>query len=365
MSTRTWWLAVVIGVWIVGGCERKEENRSVPSAVPTAASTPAAVEGPADAVSEAAPTPAEESPFQPADAKDDPAFSSLFPGSDRIGGWIKTAPVIGGDARRLPAMLPNYAQVLMPFPVQSVAMAKYERMHGGKAQSVTVYLVRAATADDAYGMLSVSCPGLDQIRAGEIRRQERPEKVFAAKGPYFGIFSGQTAGEDKQGLVEGLELLAGKVLFEFSERSEPPKIVQYLQNEQLPAASVLFIRSLESLRGPAGREMMAAIGMTNTKGLNKILRLGPTVDFAVAVFTNKDWPGPDVIWLAKYPSRESATAAARDYRGFLNRSKWTDMLVSNTLIKGPRGRFLLGTWTMETESLTSPHLMNQIQAYLP
>ncbi|MFA5863827.1 MAG: hypothetical protein WC975_03980 [Phycisphaerae bacterium] len=357
MLTKEWILAVAVCALIVSGCGKSDEQKKTP-VVPSAAA-PVTAE-PENTTSESV------SPLKPMDEKDDPRFALLFPDSDKVGGWIKTSAVAGGDIQKnLSEYLPRLAGVLSPFPAETIATVKYERIYQDKIESVTIYLIHAATGDDAYGMMSVCVPGADKHKPGEVRRQEKPDEIYAVKGPYFGIFTGQTRGEDRQHMIDGLELLTGKVLFELSDRAEPPRVVQSLQTEQLPAGTTLFMRSLESIKGPAGKEVIDSISLNNVEKLNKLLRLGPKVDFAVTVYTNKDWIGPDVIWLAEYPTREQALEVAKQYRKVLKKAKSSDKLDSNTLLKGPRGRFLLGTWTMDVESATNPHLMNQIQAYLP
>jgi hypothetical protein len=365
MCSKRWMWVIVVGWLVIGGCEKKEEAK-VPTTGPV--SPAAAVEEPrvtsTPEIKETRGLP--ESALRAVDDKDDPKYALLFPGSEKIGGWIKTVPVTGGAfQKKLSDFLPQLDTVLAPFAGESISTVTYERMVAGKVETVKVYLIRAATGDDAYGMMSVSCPGADVLGRGEVRRSEKPEEIFVAKGPYFGIFSGKTAGEDMKSLAEGVELLAGKVLFELPDHAEPPMIVQVFQTERLPSGTVLFLRNLQGLKGPAGKSILEAIGATDVERLNKLLKLGPKVEFAVAAFTNKDWPGPDVIWIAKYPTREQAIEVGRQYHKALNRVKSADKLDSNTLLKGPSGRFLLGTWTMETESATQPHLMNLVQSFLP
>ncbi len=367
MWSKRWILVVVIGSMVIGGCEKKEEGKApiIPSSG-TVTPTGKAEESVVTSTPQIKETKGlEESVLRAVDDKDDPKFALLFPGSEKTDRWVKTSPVAGGEfQKKLSDYLPDLDTILAPFAGESIATATYERMTDGKKETVKIFLIHAATSDDAYGMMSVSCPGPDSYRRGEVRRQAKPDEIFVAKGPYFGIFTGKTTGADTKDLVEGLEMLTGKVLFELSNHAELPMIVQVLQTEKLPAGTVLFIRNLQSLKGPAGKDILAAIGSEDVERLNKILKLGPKVDFAVAAFTNKDWPGPDIVWIAKYPTREQALEVSHRYRKVLDNPK-AGKLDNNTLLKGPLVRFLLGTWTMETESLTQPHLMNLIQSFLP
>jgi len=356
-------LRVVLIAIVIGGCGKKEEQSAPVTPTTSKSVTATPTETPAAPTVASEPEKGTETSIQlkPADDNDDPQFALLFPTSDNVGGWVKTEAVKGGTIKHLQEYLPDLTEVLSPYLAETVCSVKYERVHQGAAESVRVVLIRAATSDDAYGMMSVSAPGADQFKAGEVRRQPGPGDIYIAKGPYFGIFKGQ--GDDKQHLGEGLELLTGKVMMELADHAELPMVIQVLQTEQLPVGTTMFVRDLRSLKGPAGKAILDAIGLQDVEAMNKLLRLGPKVDFAVATYTSNDWPGPDVIWLVKYPGREQSLAVAKQYRMILNKAKSSDRLESNTLLKGPNGRFLLGTWTLEAESLA--HLMNRIQTYLP
>jgi hypothetical protein len=140
-------------------------------------------------------------------------------------------------------------------------------------------------------------------------------------------------------------------------------VVQVFQTEKMPAATTLFMHDLTALEGPAGKEIMNVVGKENIGRLNKLLSLGSEIEVGVAVYTSSDWLGPDVIWLVKYPDREKALEVHNHYRDVTRKAPASDRLLYNTFFKAPRGRFLLGTWTAESESLA--HLTNEVEKYLP
>ncbi len=339
-------LVLFLCVTIISGCGREEpKKKKIPASTVPAKK---AVTAPK---------------LTPSDSKDDPNFALLFPESNKVGGWIKTTPVAGGGKDKLADILPDLAEIFKPFGIENVSSAGYQRMYRLKVESAKVVIIRAKTSDDAYGLLSVSCPSADMVKFGETTRQIKPNKIFAVKGAYFAIFQADGKG-DKKHLAKGLDLLAGKVMFEIADQGGTPMVVEILQTEDLPRAMTLFLRNISSMAGPAGNEILQAIGLKNPEAMNRLLELGPDVDFAVAAYKNDEkWIGPDVIWVAKYPSADKAMRVYRKYWDILKKASPESKLNNNTMIKAPRGRFLYGCWTMEAESLA--HLMGKVRKNLP
>jgi hypothetical protein len=299
----------------------------------------------------------------PADAQDDARYAPLFPKSNKVDGWIKTFAVRGGDRSLIGDYLPKLEPILSPYAVDSIATVQYQRVYEDNVETVKIVLIRAASRSDAYGMMSVSCPGSDIFSTGEIRRQVQPGQICMVKGNYFGIFAGSTEARGQSHLTEGMDRLVGKVAFEIPERAEVPMVVQVFQTEQLPPATILFLRNLSSLEGPAGRNIVELVGMTDLERLNSLLQLGEKVDFSVALFENNQWLSPNVVWLAKYPTREKAMEVYNNYRNMLKKASKDDRFLRNTFFKAPRGRYFLGVWTMDTESMA--RLTNKIEKNLP
>jgi hypothetical protein len=367
----------MIAVAIVGCKKEEEKNKPAPMApvqrtVPTV-SEPTETQSPIAPAQSKTPAfkpemrvvPREIPALVPADSQDDARYASLFPASDKVDGWVKTFAVRGGDRSLIGDYLPKLEPIFSPYAVSSIATVQYQRIYEGTIETVKVVLVHAASRDDAYGMMSVACPGADILSAGEIRRQVRPSQVCIVKGTYFGIFAASIDGEgsNQAHLVEGLDRLIGKVMFEIPERAQTPMVIQVFQAEQLPAATTLFLRNLSSLEGPAGRNLIDLVGLTDLERMNSLLQLGPNTDFGVAIYENEQWLGPNVIWLAKYPTHEKAMEVYNKYRDLLKHATKDDQFLRNTFFKAPRGRFFLGVWTTETESLA--RLTNKIEQYLP
>jgi len=345
------YLFVIVAVCCLvamNGCRKSEEPKVPTTTQPGSTRT---VEAP---VTTEPPLSGSGGSLSPADDKDDPQFGLLFPASRKAGDWVKTEPVRGDPFKALAEFLPNLAEYLAPFAGEVIATATYQRTAQGKIETAKVHIIRAKNADDAYGMMSVSSPGADVYRGGQVWRRPAAGQIRVAKGTYFGLFDGP---------ADGLDVLAEKMFFELADQAEVPMVVQLLQTERLPVKTTVFVRNLKSLQGPAGQDILKAVGLETFDKMNKLLRLGPNVDLAIALYTDPDWLGADVVWLAQYPTNNQALEVARRYRQVLNKPRLTDPLDRNTLLKGPLKRFLLGTWTMETESMA--HLMNQIQGSLP
>jgi len=129
----------------------------------------------------------------------------------------------------------------------------------------------------------------------------------------------------------------------------------------MPPAETYFLRDLTSL--DHRQELLAYLDLRDTRKMNHLLQLGPNVKFALAAFTIENWTGPDVIWIAQYPSREQALAVYNAYRQVLREAPPERKLPGNTMLMAPQGSYLLGCWTLEAESLV--HLMPEIRKHLP
>jgi len=369
------WLGViVVGMVLFSGCGREEEpKKKAPTGVGPEPQAPSKV------VTGELPTKTPK--LTSADDRDDPQYSLMFPASEKVEDWIKTEPVQGADGKDIGKFLPELASVLKPFRPELVAATTYQRFHDNLLETIRACLVRAPSTEDAYGMLTVSCPGKDLSKIGDLWRRARPDEAYVIRGSYFGIFTCEFSkaatrkptAADRQHLIKGLERLAGKTMFDLPGRGGQPTLVKMFQTEKMPAAQTFFLRDLASLDGPAGSELVDQIGLNEPARMNSLLKLGPEVQFALAAFEVKDWPGHDVVWLAKYPSPEQALKVYQDYREVLRKAapdpdgiRTSMTLAENTMLKPPRGKFLLGCWTVEAEPLTSPpFLMLRIHQALP
>ncbi len=301
----------------------------------------------------------------PMDDKDDVRFALFFPESNKVANWVKTIPVVGGEGKDAKKFIPTLVDILNPFGIESIATCQYKRIYNGKTEEANVCLIRARSSQDAYGMMSVCCPGSDRVEIGDGNRILGFNQLFVIKGPYLIILKGATTSTNIEHLTDGMRLLAGKITFELSGPGGIPTLAQLLQVESLPEGNIIFLRDLISLKGPAGKGVIDELKLTDEymKKLDELLELGSDVEFVIGSFESENWVGKDIIWLAKYPTKEQALKVYTKYRKVLRESEGKDEFMDNTLLKAPRGRILLGCWNMEAESLA--HLINKVQEHLP
>jgi hypothetical protein len=152
--------------------------------------------------------------------------------------------------------------------------------------------------------------------------------------------------------------LAEVILEKIPGSGRMPEVVQLLQTELLPQPrTVLFLRNFKTLGGVAGRELLKITGIDKPDVYNRPLKMSSTVDFALAIYEDSKWPGPNVVWVAKYPSIVQALQAHRRYSSIISKSS-AGKAERNMTVIAPHGKFLVGSWTMESESVG--HLINKV-----
>ena len=283
-------------------------------------------------------------PLQSADEQDNPEYKRLFPASEKASGWTKTEPVRGGPAGQLNEYLPKLVAALSPYKPKTVATATYKRFYDERLATAHAYLVQASNTDDAYGMLSVICPGQDDSKIGDVYRQAG-DQICVARGDYLGLFEGDSTDPDD------LISLAAKTMFALPGRGGAPDVVKLLQGDPLPAGRVFFLRDLSSMAGPAGKGLLGDVGLRSAEGMTQLLELGPSVAFALAAFPVKNWSGSDMVWIAKYPSAEHAHTVYLKYKSVLSEASPESKLHESTVLQQPKGPYLVGCWTAEADSL--------------
>jgi hypothetical protein len=69
----------------------------------------------------------------------------------------------------------------------------------------------------------------------------------------------------------------------------------------------------------------------------------------IAAYRVRGAARPNLVWVVRYDSPDEARKAYDRYQGFLEKA--TDRQSASTMVLKPSGRYLLGTWTAEEESL--------------
>ncbi len=323
------------------------------------------------------PQPADQQParaeLKPTDDQDQTQFALLFLQSDKIGGWIKTSPVTGGPADKLKNCPGIPADLLSSFGIEFCATAVYERFGDGHKQRLDVTLIRAQTTDDAYGILTVLCPGEDTGRLGDVCRSTEPTQLHVVKGNFYVQFRGSIvdrpdtkAVADLPSMDKDIELFAGKMIFKLLGRGGPPLTVQVLMAQPQIPVQVFFVRSLSAMGGPAGEKLLDSIGLHNPAAMDRLLGLSHgQASLAIAAYKLPNWPEKNVVWLATYSNAKQAQDVYLKYAKVIGQRSEQSKLHMNTLLKPTDGKYLLGCWTAEPESLDQGRMLQKIYPRLP
>jgi hypothetical protein len=107
-----------------------------------------------------------------------------------------------------------------------------------------------------------------------------------------------------------------------------------------------------------------ALGLASSPDLaavNRLLGLGEGTLMCISAYDVPEGRQPNVVWLVRYPTEKAAANAHERYSTHLARADGPTWASTNLL--RPHGRFLIGTWTIEEESLQ--YMMPRIRQLLP
>lgn len=318
---RTVWLslAVAIPLLLAAACEQKKAEPPIPPPASAAEATPAAQPGNVRIEAGAA-----------ADADDDPRAPRVFPRSGQLHGWVKTAPVqlAEPDAQGFIRKPDSVSEV----KINSLAHCEYKHPEA----SVRAVLIETASPEDALSLLTlstdgrVSSPGPD----GSLRvRTENGDSrsVYCWQGMRFLDLSGKW--EDSK----AVDQLADRILFPF-EAADAPLLLRAMPPERLAESRLWVGRSARLLRSISDERLSRLDGSE----IDRLLGLDGKATFTVASVPLQDGAAPAIIWLAKYPSEATASAAFIGYQDALQAKKAD---AQNTRVLTPVGTNLLGSWT--------------------
>ena len=95
--------------------------------------------------------------------------------------------------------------------------------------------------------------------------------------------------------------------------------------------------------------------------VSRVLGLDGSAVMCIAAYDVPIARRSNVIWLVQYPDAESAKAAHGRYQQYLAGAAVRS--AQSTTMLEPRGRYLVGTWTAEEESLQ--YMMPRVAEMLP
>jgi hypothetical protein len=149
-----------------------------------------------------------------------------------------------------------------------------------------------------------------------------------------------------------LRVIAGRI-----PREDPPVLLEAMPRDHATAGCRWLVRHLGSLSP-------GALGMADPPDLakvNALLGLGTATLMCIASYEVPEARRPNVVWLVRYPTARRAEEAYERYARQLTRA--AGQAWESTSLMRPHGPFLIGTWTVEEESLQ--YMMPRIKQLLP
>jgi len=355
IGLRCVWLSLLLSA--VPACERGgPPPSSAPPPATKRAYPPARIEPPG-AVDDVGLAPG-------ADERDAPNAPAVLPRSHEFGGWVKHEPVrvVGPDALDSLVADETMRKAMNSYRLKSVAHCVYRYVPPKEAVPLLldVLWVEAFDADDAFGLFSVMAPpprGLnaDGSQTAERRLADGPLQLFGWQGV---VCVRMTAAEDddRATLAAAARILRARLLFAIP-RADPPELLRLLPRDRLLPEREWLVRKAVALQLPGAAELPAI----DPERLDALLGLDGRAWLAVAAYEVGPAEPPNYVWIVRYPDAASAEQAFERYQAELDQPE--DEVDRNTMLAGPRGRFVAGTWTADQESVQ--HLLPRLLPLLP
>ena len=295
------------------------------------------------------------------DRQDDPAAPRALPKTHELHGWIKTEPVQVFPPDRLAEALfaTDLADAFGTFRIRKAARCAY-RHDSTVAQ---VLLIEAESANDAFGVFSIMTPrsGVFHPADGTIRVVTRESGAVVATGWQGDIVAQircvvQSAAGEPALSAEQCEGLLVRILVN-GPSAEPPWLLRAILSEKGEMTKVWLVRRTAALTA-VGHPVLRQIdpGVMDAR-----LGLNGEVFLAVASVPVAKGERPNIIWLVRYETPADAQAAGQRYQQALQSARGA--LDANTITDEPKGRFLVGSWTADQESLQN--LLPKFRTILP
>ncbi len=295
---------------------------------------------------------------------DDPGAPAILPRSHDIPGWIQDEPIRvrrpGGLASLIADAGARTAIESYRLTAVSHCVYRYAPPDEGEPNRLDMLWIEAAEPDDAFGLFSVMAPpprsaNGDGSRTAEHRASDGSFRLFGWQGSVC-LQMTVPPDEAQDTFVRAARSLRARLLFSVP-RADPPTL----------------LRAMPLVKRLPGREWLvrhaAALGLLGAEGLpvvdpaalDEMLGLDGSASLAIAAYDAGPDEPPNVVWAAEYPSDEAATAAAERCRARVEQPE--DDLDRSMLLGECRGRYVIGTWTAEQESIV--HVLPRLAATLP
>lgn len=328
-------------VWVVAcgiliGCKPAPPEEQPPAQAPTADAEPVTPQ----------PTP---SAWQPAGEPivDDPGAPAGFPGDEEVAGWHKCTGVQVAVGQGIAELLgEDLARRLVGFDLSQLAWAEYEYSLAGPVHLATLFLLETSTPEEAFGVGTVLAPGADRVLAGlleGVTTHGVNVVRVAGGGRHVGLIAADAA--DEPAVIQASAQLLSHLMAADPATQFRPVLLDALPTEEPTPSRVWLVRRASALAAAAEN-----LPLEHPDQIDQLLGLAQTEAWLlVACYPVSGGERDNCVWLCAYSSEEQATAAHLTYRNLIER--WRPDWTRSTFLKSPIGRYLLGTWTSEEESI--------------
>ncbi len=293
-----------------------------------------------------APTTPGETPAAPAAAEDAPDASPFLPKTGVPPQWVKQEAIRSAPGGELDKLLPpDIVKIIEPYQTKRAFTCAYRLATPGRTEVAKVLLIETHQPEDAYGIYSVRGTG---TVASDVGAQVATDASGARitmnvwKGRHYLQLECPSAGDPS--VLDACKVLMRKIAFQMPDAS-PPELVEALPRPGLNTDQQWLIRGWNSLAGPKA----AGLGLANEKQIGELIGLGKDTQMVIGTYKVKGATRPHVVWVVRYENPDDARKAYDRYQSFIDKA--SDTRSGSTMLFRPEGRYLLGTWTAEEESI--------------
>ncbi len=290
------------------------------------------------------------------DDRDDPSTPNFFPPSNVISQFVKHEPVRVMRPDELGSVLTaSEAARIGHFQVRSAAQCAYAMHAVGGTAVARVVAIETDDPADAYGIYTCATDALQTLPVGGATRVDRTGglEFHTWQGrQYLRVVCDASTPDVERAVVRLLQYMTARIL-----REDVPPLIQALPSDAARPGERWLVRHLASL-SPSALERAAS---PEVDTVSRVLGLDGSAVMCIAAYDVPDARRSNVIWLVQYPDAESATSAHERYQQYLAGAAVRS--ARSTTMLEPRGRYLVGTWTAEEESLQ--YMMPRVAEMLP
>lgn len=285
--------------------------------------------------------------LSPMDQRDDAGTPAYLPKSGEVGSWIKTEAVrVLPPQRMAEIVLLNEATRFDRFRLTAVGVTSYSlpREGGdGKPVQAHVLFMETETPSDAYGLLTCEAAPTRRLKLGGQTRIENDNGIYMHLWQgrvYLRVWSEAPSPARLKELRSLAAYMAGKI-----PPAGKPELIGCLPTEGVDHKQIWLVRHLGAMRP----KDLNAISAPEPERLDDLLGLNRDTLMVIAAYEVPQAQRWNVVWVVRYTSETDANRAYQQYSTFLTKAVEVEWASTNLL--KPHGTYLLGTWTVEEESL--------------